>query len=217
MGSSSKSFINFHRQFHAIAGETPQLSLCMHTPEAPYFHEAGVYIESSGELFVTSNRHVGSGGEQGVFISKISTTGPYLRQDIAAPGISMAAGGISYRDGVLFCAQGDHDHAGGLVYMDAKAPHEAEVILSSFHGVPFNSVNDAVVAEDGAIWFTDPIYGYEQGYRGYPKLPSQIYRYDVLTKSIRAVADGFGRPNGIAFSPDGKILYITVGLAFRPI
>lgn len=87
--------------------------------------------------------------------------------------------------------------------------YEAELLVSSFHGRPFNSPNDVVVHSDGSIWFTDPIYGWEQGIRPRPRLPNQVYRFDPATRGIRAMADGFGRPNGICFSPDEKIVYIT--------
>ncbi|SPQ21347.1 7115df78-b77a-4322-8a19-b575c1a931d5 [Thermothielavioides terrestris] len=76
-------------------------------------------------------------------------------------------------------------------------------------GRPFNSVNDVVIHSDGSIWFTDPPYGFEQGYRTRPRLPSQVYRYDPNRKSLRAMADGFGHPNGICFSPDERTVYIT--------
>jgi len=41
-------------------------------------------------------------------------------------------------------------------------------------------------------------------------LPAQVYRFDPTSGSVRAVADGFGRPNGLAFSPDESVLYVTV-------
>ena len=82
-------------------------------------------------------------------------------------------------------------------------------MVTNFHGRDFNSVNDVVVAADGAIWFTDPCYGSEQDFRQKPKLPNQVYRFDPKTGDLRVVADGLGRPNGICFSPDEKIVYIT--------
>jgi gluconolactonase len=36
-----------------------------------------------------------------------------------------------------------------------------------------------------------------------------VYRFDPATKDVRVIADGFGRPNGITFSPDEKTVYIT--------
>jgi gluconolactonase len=93
--------------------------------------------------------------------------------------------------------------------MQASPPYATEPVLTSFLGKPFNSVNDVVVHNDGSIWFTDPSYGHDQGYRPRPSLPNFVYRYDPATKSTRAMADGFGRPNGICFSPDQKTVYIT--------
>ncbi len=125
-------------------------------------------------------------------------------------GIAMPNGGVNYRDGVVFCAQGTADADGGLVFMQAEPPYEMRTLVRSFCGRPFNSPNDVVVhPRDGSIWFTDPIYGYEQGFRPPPQLPSQVYRFDPESQAIRAMADGFGRPNGICFSPDASIVYIT--------
>lgn len=42
-----------------------------------------------------------------------------------------------------------------------------------------------------------------------PKLPNQVYRFDPNTSYLRVIADGFGRPNGITFSPNEKTVYIT--------
>ncbi|KAK5017261.1 hypothetical protein LTR60_002015 [Cryomyces antarcticus] len=121
----------------------------------------------------------------------------------------MANGGVNYQDGALFCAQGDLDTPGSLVYMEAKSPYKAMTLLDNFHGRLFNSPNDVVVHSNRSIWLTDPIYGYEQGFKPEPKLPSQVYRVDPQTGDVRVVADGFGRPNGICFSPDEKTVYTT--------
>jgi len=93
--------------------------------------------------------------------------------------------------------------------MDVKPPHSTRPLLHSYHGRWFNSINDVVVAGDGAIWFTDPIYGFEQGFRGRPQLPSHVYRFEPKTGSVRAVAEGFARPNGLCFDPKEQTLYVT--------
>lgn len=121
----------------------------------------------------------------------------------------MANGGTNYRDGVVFCAQGSLREPSGLVYMEAKRPHKTTTLLNNYHSRTFNSPNDVVVHSDGSIWFTDPIYGYEQGFRPKPQLPQFVYRFDPATGDIRVVADGLGRPNGLCFSPDESTLYIT--------
>lgn len=120
----------------------------------------------------------------------------------------MANGGVNYKDGMLICGQGSMNEPSGLYFMSSQFPYTTTLIKSDFYGRPFNSVNDVVVHSDGSIWFTDPIYGYEQGYRPAPRLPSQVYRLSP-NGNIRAMADGFGRPNGICFSPDEKTVYVT--------
>jgi gluconolactonase len=59
------------------------------------------------------------------------------------------------------------------------------------------------------VWFTDPTYGHEQGFKRPPELPAQVYMFNPETGDVRAAADGFDKPNGIAFSPDGLTCYIT--------
>ncbi|KAL2785145.1 hypothetical protein BJX66DRAFT_315398 [Aspergillus keveii] len=52
-----------------------------------------------------------------------------------------------------------------LVYMEASAPYKTTVLLDNFHSRRFNSINDVVIHSDGSIWFTDPPYYFEQGFR----------------------------------------------------
>jgi gluconolactonase len=87
------------------------------------------------------------------------------------------------------------------------------VIADKYQGKPFNSPNDVVVSSDGAIWFTDPGYGilgnYESGAKRPFELPTNVYRVDPHSGRVAVVAGDFDRPNGLAFSPDEKRLYIV--------
>lgn len=87
------------------------------------------------------------------------------------------------------------------------------VIMDKYQGKPLNSPNDVVVAADGAIWFTDPGFGisgnYESSAQRPFELPTNVYRVDPHSGNAAVVADDFIRPNGLAFSPDEKRLYIT--------
>jgi gluconolactonase len=86
------------------------------------------------------------------------------------------------------------------------------VIADSYNGKRLNSPNDVVVKSDGTIWFTDPHYGimtdYE-GYRAQQELPCHVYRFDPAKGSLKAVVTDFACPNGLAFSPDERRLYIS--------
>lgn len=85
-------------------------------------------------------------------------------------------------------------------------------LIERFEGRPLNAPNDVVVASDGAIWFTDPGYGIDGDYEGHKakcELAANVYRLDPRTGEARVVADDFIRPNGLAFSPDEKRLYVV--------
>lgn len=87
------------------------------------------------------------------------------------------------------------------------------VLCDRFEGKRFNSPNDVVVKSDGTIWFTDPSYGIDsdyEGFRGESEIGGDhVYRFDPRDRSLRIVADDFVRPNGLAFAPDERTLYIA--------
>ena len=85
------------------------------------------------------------------------------------------------------------------------------VIADSYQGKPLNSPNDVIVARDGAIWFSDPHYGIMTDYEGYraeQELPCNVYRVDPGGR-IEAVITDMACPNGLAFSPDERLLYVA--------
>lgn len=86
------------------------------------------------------------------------------------------------------------------------------VLMDNYRGKKLNAPNDVVVASDGAVWFTDPGYGIDGEYEGHAdtrELPACVYRLDPKTGEPTVVADDFVRPNGLAFAPDEKLLYIV--------
>jgi len=85
-----------------------------------------------------------------------------------------------------------------------------ETIVSSYQGKKFNSPNDAVYAKNGNLYFTDPPYGLDNGIKDSTKeLPFQgVFLVKPGGKAI-LVTDKVSYPNGIALSPDNKILYIS--------
>ncbi|WP_319025421.1 SMP-30/gluconolactonase/LRE family protein [Rhizobium terrae] len=90
----------------------------------------------------------------------------------------------------------------------------SETVVDSYQGRRLNSPNDVVVCQpDGSIWFTDPPYGIESDYEGYKADREQdgnyVYRFDPVTATLSIAAVDFDRPNGLAFSPDGRRLYIA--------
>ena len=76
------------------------------------------------------------------------------------------------------------------------------IIADKYNGKKLNSPNDVVVASDGSIWFTDPVYGIGGYYEGIKAEPEQekhnVYRVDPKSGDIKVVVDDFVEPNGIA-------------------
>ena len=86
-------------------------------------------------------------------------------------------------------------------------------IVDRYQGRRFNSPNDVVVKSDGTIWFTDPPYGITSNREGH-QADSEIgdclvFRFDPRTGELDAVTDWVDEPNGLAFSPDETVLYVS--------
>jgi gluconolactonase len=86
------------------------------------------------------------------------------------------------------------------------------VLASRYRGKRLNSPNDIVCKSDGTIWFSDPLYGINTDYEGgrqSSELPPALYRLQPATGELSVIADDFDGPNGLAFSPDERILYVA--------
>jgi gluconolactonase len=101
-----------------------------------------------------------------------------------------------------------------IVQLDDKM--NVKVFLDKYQGQQFNSPNDLVFAADGALYFTDPPYGFFD-----PTAPDKdpdndprhvlkfngVYRYK--DGNLTAVITDLSRPNGLAFSLDDKTFYVS--------
>ena len=86
------------------------------------------------------------------------------------------------------------------------------VLADTFEGKPLNSPNDVVVAADGSVWFTDPPFGIGGNYSGVKaksELPNNVYRLDPESGEMAVATNDVKAPNGLCFSPDGKLMYIV--------
>jgi gluconolactonase len=131
------------------------------------------------------------------------------------------SGGLSvYREPSGFANGGTRDLEGRMVSClhGARAVVRTEydgsitVLANRYQGKRLNSPNDVVVKSDGTIWFTDPNYGIMTDYEGCraeQELPCNVYRLDPQSGELAVVADTFKGPNGLAFSPNEKQLYVS--------
>lgn len=120
----------------------------------------------------------------------------------------------TYANGATRDRQGRlvHCEHGGRRITRTEYDGTITVVMDRFEGKRLNSPNDVIVSSDGAIWFTDPVFGISGNYEGYkaePELPQYVYRIDGQTGEATVVADDVLGPNGLCFSPDESILYIV--------
>jgi gluconolactonase len=102
---------------------------------------------------------------------------------------------------------------GGRCVSRTEPDGSKTILVDNYQGKRFNSPNDLVVKSDGTIWFTDPPYGILSDYEGY-KADSElgdnyVFRFDPGTGELTILTNEPVFPNGLAFSPDEKTLYVA--------
>jgi gluconolactonase len=157
-------------------------------------HEGPVYVPGEDALYFTSVPRP----EPRVDIKRLdlgSLTVSVLREDAAAAnGMSLGPDGR-----LVVCEQ-----IGGAIAAVDRATGERELLVDGF-----NSPNDVVVKSDGTIWFTDPSYGWLQGFRPPPERRDAVHRFDPRTGAVTEIAHSFDKPNGLCFSPGERTLYVA--------
>ena len=141
---------------------------------------------------------------------------------------SADSGFTEYRTGVEYTNGHTLDLEGRLVSCShghrrierTESDGSIVTVVDHYQGRRLNSPNDLVVKSDGTIWFSDPPYGIASDHEGH-KADSEIddcyvYRFDPADGSLVAVTDVIEEPNGLAFSPDESLLYVSdTSAAFR--
>jgi gluconolactonase len=128
-------------------------------------------------------------------------------------GVEFTNGHVLEADGsLLHCSHGQRSLTRTRFDAQGRVASD-EVVVSHYQGRRLNSPNDVVVKRDGTIWFTDPPYGILSDYEGH-KAESElgdcyVFRFDPRSGSLRVVSDWVEEPNGLAFSPDESVLYVS--------
>ncbi len=128
-----------------------------------------------------------------------------------ANGVSVYQEPSYNSNGLLFTGTGDLlicEHSSRLL-RKVNATGIDEVLADQYQGLRLNSPNDLALKSDGSIYFTDPPYGLS-GQDNDPEKElsfNGIYRYKK--GELYLIDSSMVRPNGIAFSPDERTLYVT--------
>jgi gluconolactonase len=167
------------------------------------FTEGPVWLPAEGRLLFTD--------VPGNAIHAWGPDGHSVWQDNShfAIGLALAADGA-----VLACEQSTRC----LVRYASSAPGAERTVLAREHdGRLLNAPNDVVVRSDGAVFFTDPPFGVRLGDDGGAVFYSvgmeqaSCNVYKVTSDPLRPalVTSEVHRPNGLAFSPDERLLYVS--------
>lgn len=167
--------------------------------EGPVWHPDGYLLFSDPNANViyryspkTKNIevHITKSGYTGTDIGKIHQPG--------SNGLTLDQEGRLY-----VCQHGNRQ----IIKHEKKGP--ITVIADKYDGKRLNSPNDLVFKSDGTLYFTDPPYGLEKNYDDPKKETPYQGVYRVKNGKIDLLTADVGGPNGIAFSPDEKYLYVT--------
>jgi gluconolactonase len=143
-------------------------------------------------------------------------------------GMSVWRSAVEYTNGHTRATNGDLLHCShGLRAIvrtrcidgrvDAATPDET--VVDRYQGKRFNSPNDLVVKSDGSLWFSDPPYGIlsnVEGHQAESELGAHhVFRFDPASGELAIATSALIDPNGLAFSPDEALLYVSDTSAAR--
>jgi gluconolactonase len=119
---------------------------------------------------------------------------------------------------LVICQHGDRRVARMDAPLSSPAP-KFSTIADRFEGARFNSPNDAAFHSNGDLYFTDPPYGMVKQFDDPGReIPYQgVFRWHQRTNAVSLLTRDMTRPNGLAFSPDEKTLYVAQSDQAAPI
>ena len=206
-------FEEYDPDFEAALGSAPRLVLVADTDA----HEGPVYVPGEDALYFTTVPRAADppeAGEPRAAIRRLALDGCSFpagpsRLSTLPARVHMPNGMTLGHDGhLVVCEQGTRSERARISRVDSRTGR-VDTIVDSWSGLRLNSPNDVAMRRDGTIWFTDPSYGYRQGFRPEPQAGDYVYRFDPGSGRLSVVADSFDKPNGLAFSPDEQTLYVT--------
>lgn len=184
----------------ASDAKAEELAVGFKSPEGPVWIRNGGYLLFSDLVENVIRKWNPADGKVSIFLDRSGFTGADPTKVLDGRG-RVGSNGITVdRQGrVVFCARGDRQ----VVRLEKDG--NRTVLASHYDGKRFNNPNDLVYKSDGALYFTDP-----DPFKNYPtkELPfNGIYLFK--DGKLQLLTRDHGYPNGLAFSPDEKFLYVA--------
>ncbi|MCB0517786.1 MAG: SMP-30/gluconolactonase/LRE family protein [Saprospiraceae bacterium] len=166
--------------------------------EGPVWHPDGYLLFSDPNTNVIY-RYDPASRNVSVYMTKSGYTGTDIGQ-YHQPGSNGLA--IDSEGRLLVCQHGNRR----VIRHEKKGP--VTVLADNWQGKKLNSPNDLVLKSDGTVYFTDPPYGLPTNYSDPRKETPHQGVYRIKNGQAELLSTDLGGPNGIAFSPDEKYLYV---------
>jgi len=167
--------------------------------EGPVWHPDGFLLFSDPNTNVIY-RYEPFTQNVSVYMTKSGYTG-FDIGDYHQPGSNGLA--IDAEGRLIVCQHGNRR----VIRHETKGP--ITVLSDNIQGQKLNSPNDLVLKSDGTVYFTDPPYGLPKNYNDSKKETPNQGVYRVKNGKTELLSTNLGGPNGIAFSPDERFLYVS--------
>jgi len=179
-------------RYRIYSSTIEQLGTGMRWAEGPVYFPVGRYLLVSD---IPNNR----------LMKFDEATGKFT---VHKENVNYANGNTRDRQGRLITCE----HSVTRRVVRTESDGKTTVLADSFEGKKLNAPNDIVVKSDDTVWFTDPIFGIGGEWEGFRAQQEQantnVFRIAKDGK-VTAVITDLVNPNGIAFSPDEKKLYVV--------
>jgi sugar lactone lactonase YvrE len=195
-------FIALDEKFFDVIGPKPHLERMFNLSTS--LREAPVYIPTLNKLFISDM------GLQKIMLIDLNEDEPTLEYTTLKPHLRSINGAAysAYDDLIYATVNGGVGDVSPGIYSINPKTLETTVVINNFIGHRFNSPNDLVVDRD-VIYFTDPPYAALLGNGTAPELRPIVFHYNTTSHVLRALEEDLQLPNGIALSPDNKVLYVA--------
>ena len=200
---ANAEFIAFDVRFFDLIGSRPLLEPMFNLSKTISLREAPVYVPTSNLLFVSD---MGARKPMRINLTEKEPTLEYVSLHPHLESINGAA--YSAFDNLIYATVNPSPGISGGIYAIDPETLETFPVVNNYVGHHFNSPNDLVVQDDG-LWFTDPPYAALLGNGSTAELRPNVYFYNTSSHVLKAVDENLQLPNGIALSPDNKILYVA--------
>ncbi|KAF5354299.1 hypothetical protein D9756_007197 [Leucocoprinus leucothites] len=218
----------FNEAFLDILGSNASIAEIASNATFAFAHEAPVYIPETDEVFFASDEGVPLGHSDlnhnnMVFKLSLANAERALQESggeaVNVPithvplddNVQMTNGGTGpFRGNIVLVNTGRGPRPPNVVLVNPQPPNNVTVLLNNYYGRQFNSLNDVkVLPGTDILFFTDVQYGFISGLRDAPLMENHVYRLDPDTGAVRVVATDLDKPNGLAFTADGRTVYVS--------